>query len=107
MAKYGDKYCNLSIDGQKLMRFMTTVDAVVVYANKNTSVPKYLLNFKDHTCSCPSFRYKNFKKNTDTCKHLLKYEKINQALIMIEMIRKEHLHNVLLPMKDILQIILS
>lgn len=105
--KTDTKNCwDIVINGNKINKFMNTVDDRYVHANANTPKPEYYLNFKDNVCTCPSFRYKNYQV-IGTCKHLVKYKKINQALVIIEMIRKEHFYNVTFPIKDMLRVILS
>ena len=97
---------DITINGNNIPKFMYNSHGLLIHANANTPKPLYYLNFKDNVCTCPSFRYKNYQV-IGTCKHLVKYKKFNQALIIIEMIRKEHFHNVEFPVKDMLRIILS
>ena len=99
-------YWDIIINGNTPPQFMRNSHGQYMHANVNPPKPQYYLNFKDNFCTCPSFLYKNYKVK-GTCKHLVKYKKINQALIIIEMIRKEHFHNVTFPVKDMLRIILS
>lgn len=73
LAASGEKP-NISVDVKKINKSILTLDGILIHANKNTPVPEYLLNVKHNVCSCPSFRFQNYKiKNS--CQHLEMYKK--------------------------------
>ena len=90
-----------------------TMNKFVIYNNDRLIIApqpfikiSYLVDLKTRTCTCPSFKYNNYRTK-GTCKHLEKCRKVNETIITIALLNKTHFYGVPIPVKKMIKYIID